>query len=224
MLFLKIVFIFFLFPFITDALIITEVQIEGEKTSECYIKIYNSSESDIDISSYSLRKKTSSGNDTSLRLFPKGSVIKGKNYFVWASSKENSFPKKIGADTFSVQTLSPNNSIALFDTSHTLIDALSWGEGENQYVLNSAIMNPNKGQIIQRKKENNIYSNKNNNSLDFSLYPPPLSSLQIKDFSIEKEKKKTISPLFISFFSSLILATIILFLKRKCLDTVTSKT
>lgn len=221
--FLKIVIFLFFLPFLTDALIITEVQIEGEKTTECYIKIYNPSESDIDISSYNLRKKTSSGNDTSLRLFPKDSVIKSKDYFIWASSKENSFPGKVDANVFSVQTLSYNNSIALFDDSRNLIDALSWGEGENQYTLESAIVNPVKGQIIQRKKENNLYSVKNNNSLDFSLHPPSLSPLQIKDFSTEKEEEVKINPLFISFFSAIILATIILFLKRKCPDIVTSK-
>ncbi len=220
MFFLKIITLLLFLPFLVDALIITEVQIEGEKTSECYIKIYNPSERDIDISSYSLRKKTSSGNDTSLRLFPKGSVIKSKDYFIWASSKEDSFPKKVGADVFSVQTLSSNNSIALFDNSRNLIDALSWGEGENQYVLESAIINPDKGQIIQRKKENGLYSK---NSLDFSLHPPSLSPLQIKDFSREQEEETTLNPFFISFFSAIILATIILFLKRKCPDTVTSK-
>jgi hypothetical protein len=221
--FLKITILLLFLPFLIDALIITEVQIEGEKTSECYIKIYNPSENNIDISSYSLRKKTSSGNDASLRLFPKGSVIKSKDYFIWASSKESSFPEKMNADVFSVQTLSYNNSIALFDNSRTLIDALSWGEGENQYVLGSTIINPTKGQIIQRKKENNLYSIKNDNSLDFSLYPPPLLPVQIKDFSTEKEEEIKINPFFISFFSAIILATIILFLKRKCPDTVTSK-
>jgi hypothetical protein len=224
MLFLR-VFIFLLsLPFLTDALIITEVQIEGEKPSESYIKIYNPSESNIDISSYSLRKKTSSGNDTSLRLFPKDSVIKSKDYFTWASSKESSFPKKVGADVSSVQTLSQNNSIALFDSSRVLLDALSWGEGENQYVLESSIANPVKGQIIKRKKENGFYSIKNNNSLDFSLYPPPLSPLQIKDFSTKKEEEIKVNPFSISLFSAIILATIILLLKRKCQDTVTSKT
>lgn len=222
--FLKIVALFLFFPFFINALIITEVQIEGEKTTECYIKIYNPSESNIDISSYSLRKKTSSGNDTSLRLFPKNSVIKSKDYFVWASSKENSFPEKVGADVFSVQTISYNNSVALFDNSRNLIDSLSWGEGENQYVLGSAIDNPSKGQVIRRKKENETYSIKNDNSFDFFLYPPPLLPLQIKDFSTEKEIETKTNPFFISFFSAIILATIILFLKRKWPDTVTSKT
>jgi hypothetical protein len=216
--------IFFLlfFPFFIDSLLITEVQIEGEKTNHCYIKIYNPLKSAIDVSGYSLRKKTSSGNDTSLRLFPKGSIIASEDYFIWASSKESSFPEEVNADVYSVQTLSLSNSIALFDKSRNLIDALSWGNGENQYVFESPISNPSKGQIIQRKKENSVYSDEKNNSLDFSLYPPSFSPLQIKDFSVEE--KESPSPFLISFFSSIILSVLVLILKRKWPDTVTSKT
>jgi hypothetical protein len=209
-----IIILLLLSPLSLEALLITEVQVAGEKTSECYIKIYNPKEESIDISGFSLRKKTSTGNDTSLRLFPRESVITGKGYFVWASSKESSFPEKVGADVFSVQTLSLNNSIALFDSSKNLIDALSWGEGENQYLLKASVLNPGKGQIIKRKKDGDLYSNLKDNSLDFYLYPPPLLPLSIEDLKTEKEGKKDLNPFLISFFSSIILASIILLLRK----------
>jgi hypothetical protein len=208
-------------PLSLEALLITEVQVAGEKTSECYVKIYNPEEESIDISGFSLRKKTSTGNDTSLRLFPKGSIINGKEYFIWASSKESSFPERVGADAFSVQTLSLNNSIALFDSSKNLLDALSWGEGENQYLLKAPVLNPGKGQVIKRKKDGGLYSNLEDNSLDFYLYPPPLLPLSIEDLKTEKEEKKRLNPFLISFFSSILLASIILLLRKKWPDTVT---
>ncbi len=201
-------------PFFAEALFITEVQITGETPNQCYVKIYNPKEEKIDISGYSLRKKTSTGNDTSLRLFPKGSIIEGKDYFIWASSKEKSFPEEVGANVFSVQTLSINNSIALFDHSRNLVDALCWGEGEKQYLLKSTLDNPNQNQLIKRKKENNLYINLENNSLDFYLDPPPLSPLLVEDFQIEREENKRLNPFLISFFSSIILASIILLLRK----------
>ncbi len=222
MFFIKALLLFL--PFFVEALFITEVQIAGEKPSECYIKIYNQGEESVDISSYSLRKKTSTGNDTSLRLFPKGSAIKGKDYFVWASSRESSFPEKVDADVFSVQTISLNNSVALFDSSRNLIDALSWGEGENQYLFETPLLNPNKEQIIKRKREGGFYSNLKDNSLDFYLDPPPLSPLFIEDFKTEKGAEKRINPFLISFLSSLVLASIILILRKKWPGTVTLET
>lgn len=212
MLFITILLLFS--PFFAEALFVTEVQIEGETPNQCYIKIYNPKEERIDISGYSLRKKTSTGNDTSLRLFPKESIIEGKDYFIWASSKEKSFPGDVEADVFSVQTLSINNSIALFDRSRNLVDALGWGEGENQYLLKSPLNNPAKNQLIKRKKENSLYSNLENNSLDFYLDPPPLSPLLVENFQIEKEGNKKLNPFLISFFSSIILASIILLLRK----------
>ncbi len=208
-------FIFFLFfPFTVNGLIITHVQIEGESVDECYIKIYNSSEKSIDISGFGLRKKTSTGNDSSVRLFPSGSVIEGSSYFIWASSRKSSFPEKVEADVFSTQCLSHNNSVALFNNSRELIDALAWGSGENQYLFGSPIGNPSKGQIIKRKKENDSYVLNNDNSLDFFLYPPPSSPLIVKETISDKKEKELPHPFLISIFSSIILASIILFIKK----------
>ena len=208
-------FLFFLFlPFTVSGLIITEVQVEGESVDECYIKIYNSSEKSIDISGFGLRKKTSTGNDSSVRLFPSGSIIEGNGYFVWASSRKSSFPEKIDADVISTQYLSYNNSVALFNNSRELIDALAWGSGENQYSFGSPIENPSKGQVIKRVKENNSYISNNDNSLDFSLYPPPSSPLEVKETSSSKKEEDLPHPFIISLFSSIILASIILFIKK----------
>ncbi len=215
-------FILLLTPLFVDGLVITEIQVEGEKADECYIKIYNPANTDTDISGYNLRKKTSTGTDSSVRVFPEGSVIKGNGYFVWASSRDKSFPEKVEADVSSTQYLSRNNSVALFNSERKLIDAVAWGEGENQYSLGDSVENPGEGQVIKRIEVNGSYSAKEDNSTDFSLYPPPLSPLQIEDFYTEKEESKSRNYFFISLSLSLVMATIILLLKR-WQDTVTQK-
>ncbi len=215
-------FILFFVPAFVDGLIITEVQVEGEKADECYIKIHNSLDDDIDISGYNLRKKTSTGTDSSVRVFPEGSIIESRNYFIWASSRDKNFPEKVEADVFSTQYLSYNNSVALFNKERDLIDAVAWGDGDNQYFLGRPLENPEKGQVIKRLKTNGNYSIKKDNSVDFSLYPPPSSPLQIEDFYTEKEESDSKNYFFTSFFLSLVMATIILLLK-KWQDTATQK-
>ncbi len=220
------VFFFLILPLNAfSSLLIVEVQIEKERADDCYIKIYNSSDSDLNISGYNLRKKTSTGTDSSVRLFPKDSVIKANDYFVWASSRNKDFPEKVKANVMSSQYLSYNNSIALFDDEKNIIDALSWGDGENPYVLGNSVKNPEKGQVIQRKKENNNYVNSRDNSSDFHYYPPITSPFLVKDFIKEEEKEETkrVNPIIISLIISLISGFIIIYLKKKWQDTVTLK-
>ncbi len=224
----KIVIIFlfiiiFFCPCLVTAIIITEVQIEGESANECYIKLYNPSSSTIDVSGYNLRKKTSSGKDSSIRVFPSGSSINGNNYFIWASSRDEEFPEKMSADIISTQSLAKNNSIALMNKDKKIIDALAWGESENPYKLTEEISNPEKGQIIKRVKENDIYKITQNNSEDFTVYPPPPSPLQIKETIVEYGEKDETNPLLFAIISSLILSIIITYLNKKWQDTVTQK-
>ncbi len=218
-------FIFFILlftPLFASGLIITEIQVEGEKADECYIKIYNPANTDTDISGYNLRKKTSTGTDSSVRVFPEGSVIESNNYFIWASSRDKSFPEKVEADIFSTQYLSRNNSVALLNKERVLIDAVAWGEGENQYLLGDPAKNPGEGQVIKRLEINGGYSIRKDNSVDFSLYPLPSSPLQIQDVYTERKEKESKNYFFISLSLSLVMATIILLLK-KWQDTATQK-
>ncbi len=216
---MKIFVILFLFiPFFIEALLITEVQIAGEENvNECYIKIYNSQEIDIDISGYNLRKKTSSGNDSSIRVLPKESIIKSKDYFIWASSKIEDFPTTIGANTVSTQYLSSNNSIALLNKEKNIISAVSWGDGEDQYLEGSPLSNPLSGQIITRKKGDNLYSNEKDSSVDFFLYPE-IEETEAASFNFnskEESEEKKINVFLVSFLSSLLLAFIVLFINGR---------
>ena len=74
--YLIILCLFLFFPLLTgaenDHLLIVEVQIAGEKANNDFIKIYNPTDSDLDISGYKLRKRSSTGGESSIRVFPEG--------------------------------------------------------------------------------------------------------------------------------------------------------
>ncbi len=211
-------------PLIVDALLITEVQIEGERSDDCYILIYNPSLKEKNLEGYRIRKRTSTGSESSVRVIPSGITIKEGDYLLWASSRNKNFPEKIDADIQSTQYLSRNNSIAVFDNEGNILDSLGWGDGDNQYKENYIFpFNPEKGQVIRRKKIDGEYKNTQNNADDFFLYPPPESPLKIQKTYTEPRKEEKGNPYLIAFFSSAFLGFLILFLK-KWQDTVTSKT
>ncbi len=208
-----ILLVLFIFsPLSVYSVIITEVQIEGEDVNDCYIKLYNEKEEDLNIEGYKLVKKTSSGREYSIRVFPSSSNIKKGSYFIWGSSRNEDFPNKINANVSSKECLSSDNSVALLDNEGNLINYLSWGEGESFSEEESKLSN---GKIIKRKKEEGVYKNTGINIIDFYIYPPSLSPINI--VSVDKiilGEKNNKNPLLISISLSIILAIIILYLKK----------
>lgn len=152
-----------------SALIIVEVQIAGDQSNHDYVKIYNSQDREIDASGYRLRKKSVSGKDYSIRLFPQGTVIPAQSYFTWANSQEG-FADNIQADLSSTATLAINNSIALIDPSGQVVSAVAWGQGQNQYQEGRLrLPNPEAHQLIKRKTVDGIYQVSQSNFDDFYL-------------------------------------------------------
>ncbi|OGZ36420.1 MAG: hypothetical protein A2646_03180 [Candidatus Portnoybacteria bacterium RIFCSPHIGHO2_02_FULL_39_12] len=168
--------LFFFFPFLTtaesDHLLIVEVQIAGQSSSNDFIKIYNPSDADLDISGYKLRKRTSTGSESSIRVFPEGSLIKAKDYFLWANSSDG-YAVSISANTESTATLAKDNSTAFLNKDGNTIDAVAWGTNENPFIEGAAFsQNPVANQKLERKQSAGLYEDTNNNSQDFYLNPP----------------------------------------------------
>lgn len=156
-------------------LLITEIQIKtASSTNNDFIEIYNFSTTTADISNFQLKKRTSTGNEYSVKVFPKGSLILAKDYFLWANTEYASMAQ-IAADTTSSQTLSQNNSVALFDNAENILDMVAWGTSTDPFVENISFpQNPIEGQSLGRKwstaTENYIDNNDNQN--DFETQSP----------------------------------------------------
>lgn len=150
-----------------EILFFTEVLVQGNQPSNSYIKIFNQSPESVDVSGFKIKKKSSTGKEYSVRVFPQGSYIPPYGYFLWANSKEE-YSLKVNANVSSTAQISKNNSIALFSKENKKIDSLAWGEGINQFVLGDVLsVNPEKNEEIKRKKINGTYLNTKNNQNDF---------------------------------------------------------
>ncbi len=214
---MKFLLLFFLFsPSFISAnsnLLITEVQVRGETPNNCFIKIYNPNNVVLDISGYRLRKKTSTGREYSIRVFPEGSIINAKGYFIWANSRDD-YHLFLQADAYSTASISANNSIAFFSNDGLIIDALAWGEGENQFVLGNPFpFNPQEKEKIKRIK-NDFYQNTDNNEKDFYLFSEN-QDLEL-DYNIQTSllEKDEQFPLVNAISFSLILAAVFIYFKK----------
>jgi hypothetical protein len=153
----------------TDHVVISAIEIAGGDASDDFVKIYNPTSNVIDISNWKLRKKSSTGADSSLRELPVGSAVLPGGYFVWASSA-NGFAQSIHADASSTGTLASNNSVALFDENGAQIDAVAWGTGTDPYVESIPYPdNPTANQVLERKFVNGVVVDTGNNKNDFTL-------------------------------------------------------
>ena len=96
-------------------ILITEIQIEHPSSTDYdFIELYNSNSEHADISDFQLKKRNSAGNEDSVRVFPEGSVVQSKGYFLWANS-DYAASGLILANAAGTQTLAKNNSLALLD-------------------------------------------------------------------------------------------------------------
>ncbi len=212
---MKTFFFLLLFPFFSFAsLIITEVQIQGDFADHDYIKIYNEKDQEIDVSGFRLRKRTSTGTESSIRVLPQGTSILAKDYLVWANSKGD-FHKDMKANVWSTAYLAKNNSIALFDTENSLLDSLSWGETENSFSLTDNFsQNPERNQALKRKRINEKYQKTNNANEDFFLDPEIIEIKKEKIILTKPELENNNFPFWNAFFLSLGGGTCLLTLKK----------
>jgi len=197
---------------IPTGIVITEVQIR----SESRITIFNPGTEDLDVSGFRLRRRSSTGREYSVRVFPRGSIIIAGGYFTWSNSKDDRH-LDIGADVWSTALLSNNNSIALVSPKGDIIDSVAWGSGKNQFLSGEPIpLNPSEGQIIRRIFSDEGYRSTGDNSDDFELYPGIKLDVP-RDTHIRtwtKERNDGTSPIAIGSGIAILSALSILMLKR----------
>lgn len=192
--------------------IITEVQIRNESQ----ITIFNPGTEDLDISGFKLRKRSSTGKEYSVRVFPQESAVVAGGSFIWSNSKGDRH-LNIGADVRSTATISNDNSIALVSPEGDIVDSVAWGNGDDQFLSGSPIpSNPSEGQIIRRIASDDGYRSTGDNSKDFELYPGTRSDLS-NDYLIRTwtgEEDESASPVVVGSGIAVFSALSILMLKR----------
>jgi hypothetical protein len=149
--------------------LIAAVQIAGASSTNDFVKLYNPTGSSVDMSGWKLHKRSNTGTDYSLKVFPTGSVIAAGQYFIWANST-NGFSESISANVSSTETLSADNSVGLLDASGTVIDAVAWGTGTGQYGEGPPYpTDPAANQILTRQLVDGSMVDTSDNANDFIL-------------------------------------------------------
>lgn len=127
----------------TTHIVISEIQIEGDTLSDDFVELYNPTSVDVDLGSYRLAKRTSSGEeDDSIVAFVEGDVIAAHGYFLWCNS---AISESLSCDKSTAQTISYNNSIILrLDPANTgeVVDAVTLGSatfpvGEGNFITST---------------------------------------------------------------------------------------
>lgn len=150
-------------------ILIFAVQIAGASSTNDFVKLYNPTNATIDVSGWKLHKKSQTGTDYSLRTFSANTLVPAGSYFTWANST-NGFSESIDANVSSTETLSSDNSVALLASDGSVVDAVAWGTGTDQYGEGSPYAtNPLANQILTRSFSGGSIVDTKNNASDFTI-------------------------------------------------------
>jgi len=158
-------------------ILIVEIQIaDSSSTQNDFIKLFNQSTTTaVNLSGWQFKKRSSSGSESSIKVMSNG-VVGPQEYFIWLNSgyaTSVSFgPSAISGQATSTQTISNNNSVALFNKTDEIVDRVAWGSSTNPFVEGVVFSeNPTEKQNLIRRffTTTNQYQDTGDNSLDFVL-------------------------------------------------------
>jgi len=138
----------------SSSIIISEVSIAGEKTSDEFIELFNQSDQAVFLSGMQLRRRTQSGSESSVRVFPKDFSVPPHSYFLFAHS-QGIFASPFADTDGSSSALANDNSIGLFTRSGAggvLIDSVTWGKGALFAPTAPVFANPTKNTSLVRDR------------------------------------------------------------------------
>ena len=150
-------------------IVINEILVgsEGAAKQE-FIELYNASGQEIDLTDYSLKKKTQSGTESNLVSRSKFiGMIPAEGFFVITHPDyESEFIADLVYSGASY-SISNNNTVVLYNADGEIVDLVGYGEaGESE---TSPAINPSAGESIERIV---LGVDSDDNSLDFALTMP----------------------------------------------------
>ncbi|MBU4374902.1 lamin tail domain-containing protein [Patescibacteria group bacterium] len=154
---------------VSSTIVISEIMIgqTGAAKNE-FIELYNSTNNNIDLTGYGLKKKTGSGNESNLVSSSKFlGAIPPNGYFLIAYP---AYQGEINADlaySGSSYSISSDNTIILYDSNGNIIDKVGFGDVVD--FEGQPAVNPDAGKSIVRKSN----ADTDNNFSDFEIQNSP---------------------------------------------------
>jgi len=161
-------------------ILISEIQISGESANDEFIELYNPTSLEIDLKEWDIKKAAKTGNIENIVTNIDG-VIPASGYFLIVprakcgkTGNETCYKGIVEKDKEYTTSnyLATDNAIFLYDQNENLIDKVGWGSSmdfEGEVFQN----NPQNNQSLERKTENNIMLDTDNNKNDFILQTKP---------------------------------------------------
>ncbi|HWQ60561.1 MAG TPA: lamin tail domain-containing protein [Candidatus Fimivivens sp.] len=143
-------------PVTVPVIILSEIQIAGNGTNDDFVELYNPGSDAFSLKGFELRRRTKT--DTTdmgslFHAFSDSDSVPANGYFLWAN-KDGSAEFIAFADARSANATSPalatNNSLALFDSKKTIIDAAAWGDDLAGPFTSTVNANPDKNTSLVR--------------------------------------------------------------------------
>ncbi|MAG44739.1 hypothetical protein CL633_02515 [bacterium] len=138
-----------------DHIVISEIQLYGQTSKDDFVELYNPTDQDIVLDNWNLKKKTKSGNESTLVSTSAFiGTIPSKGFFL--ITHKTDYKGTVQADiTFSgaSYSIASNNTILIYNSESILIDKVGMGEASDFERATSP--NPDNGKSIERKPGNN---------------------------------------------------------------------
>ena len=178
--------LFFAIPVFANnnSIIITKVQVSGDKAKDEFIQIFNPTQTSIDLENWKLYKKTKSGSASNLITKFEKITIPANEFLIITPTEAQL--TNVSPDIFysTQSSLAKNNAVILEDDEKNIIDSLAWGE--NSFGFGEPTENPDNFITITRKKDNdNIFIHTNDNKNDFELITNEIIDTEIPDTTEE---------------------------------------
>ncbi len=139
-----------------------------------FIELYNPTSYDIDLTEYSLKKKTQTGTESNLISSSKFSgLISAHGFFLIAHPDYKIMVNADSAYSGSSYYISANNTVLLYDAGGNLLDKVGWGTAQD--FENQASVDFDNGKSIARKINNGIMQDTDNNAVDFEIKDLPIA-------------------------------------------------
>jgi hypothetical protein len=186
-------------------IIINEIQIEGQTSKDEFVEIFNSLNEEVDLTSFSLKKKTSTGSESNLVSSDKfsGTISTGGYFLIVPQPKDDGTPNyqgEVPPDLFysgKTYSIAANNTVLLYDSNNNLIDKVGFGQVQD-FETSPFPQNPSKNQSLGRKwnEANQNYQDTDNNQEDFEIQPP---TPKARNEELKSQSNLEVSPNAIEF-------------------------